>query len=114
MSTPWTSVTLEYGARSAGVPRGASIVTHSWLGSSGFSPLHQDGSPREVTRQYANWSAEGAMSLYHGSSRPFQKAIALPLGSFVSVSTTFASPTSSGEAGGGCAQPLEFGQDQAG
>src|SRR3954470_774449 len=102
MSTPWTSVTLEYGARSAAVPRGASIVTHSWLGSSGFSPLHQDGSPREVTRQYANWSAEGVISLYHGSSRPFQNAIALPLGSLVSVSTTFARPASSAEPGSAC------------
>ena len=84
------------------MPRGASIVTHSWLGSSGFSPSHQDGSPREVTRQYANWSAEGAISLYHGSSRPFQKAIALPPGSFVSVSTTCASPASSSEPGSAC------------
>src|SRR3954464_16102952 len=97
MSTPWTSVTLEYGARSAAVPRGASIVTHSWLGSSGFSPLHQDGSPREGTRQYANWSAEGAMSLYHGSSRPFQKAIPPPLGPFVGVRRTVRGPASSAE-----------------
>src|SRR4051812_5432638 len=102
MSTPWTSVTLVYGARSSTVPRGASMVTQSWLGSSGFSPLHQDGSPREVTRQYANWSAEGAISLYHGSSRPFQKAIALPLGSLVSLLTTSASPTSSAEPGSAC------------
>ena len=43
MSTPWTSVTLEYGARSATVPRGASMVTHSRLGSSGASPAHQEG-----------------------------------------------------------------------
>src|SRR4029077_16533135 len=100
MSTPWTSVTLEYGARSAAVPRGASMVTQSWLGSSGFSPLHQEGSPREVTRQYANWRAVGAMSLHHGSSRPFQNAIALPLGSFVSVETTCVSPASSGGPGG--------------
>src|SRR3954466_920493 len=100
MSTPWTSVTLEYGARSAAVPRGASIVTHSWLGSSGFSPLHQDGSPREVTRQYANWSAEGVISLYHGSSRPFQNAIALPLGSFGGGSPTFPGAAPSARPGG--------------
>src|SRR5579862_8857140 len=109
MSTPWTSVTLEYGARSAGVPRGASIVTQSWLGSSGFSPSHQDGSPREVTRQYANCSADGAMSLYQGSSRPFQKAIALPPGSSVSVLTRFASSESSAEPGSACEYPLRFG-----
>src|SRR5437763_10413195 len=102
MSTPWTSVTLEYGARSYGVPRGASIVTQSWFGSSGFSPPHQAGSPREVTRQYANWSADGAMSLYQGSSRPFQKAIAPPLGSCVSVLTTFVSSASSAEPGSAC------------
>src|SRR2546423_15314045 len=95
MSTPWTSVTLEYGARSAAVPRGASIVTHSWLGSSGLSPSHQDGSPREVTRQYANWSAEGAISLYHGSSRPFQKAIPPPPGSFVGLATPSPDPAAS-------------------
>ena len=83
MSTPCTSVTLEYGARSYALPRGASIVTQSWLGSSGFSPLHHEGLPRDVTRQYANSSAEAAMSLNQGSSRPFQKAIALPLGSSV-------------------------------
>ena len=39
------------------------------------------------------------MSLHHGSSRPFQKAIALPLGSFVSAPTTCASPSSSDEPG---------------
>ena len=60
------------------------MVTQSWLGSSGASPAHHEGSPRDVTRQNANWSAEGRMSLYQGSSRPFQKAIALPLGSSVS------------------------------
>src|SRR5215471_3240642 len=102
MSTPWTSVTLVYGARSAAVPTGASMVTQSWLGSSGFSPLHQEGSPREVTRQKANWRAEGAILLYQGSSRPFQKAIALPLGSSVSVWTTLVRPSSSDEPGSAC------------
>ena len=78
------------------------MVTQRCLGSSGASPLHQKGSPREVTRQKANWSAEGAMLLYQGSSRPFQKAIALPLGSSVSVWTTRVSPASSSEPGSVC------------
>src|SRR5205085_44582 len=99
MSTPWTSVTLEYGARSRAVPRGASMVTQSLLASRGVSPAHHDGLPRDVTRQYANWSAEGAKSPHQGSSRPFHIAIALPLGSSVSVLTTCASPASCVEPG---------------
>src|SRR5579862_2602209 len=49
------------------------------------------------------------MSLHHGSSRPFHMAIALPLGSSVSVVTTFASPASSAEPGSACEYPPRFG-----
>src|SRR4051812_12376404 len=76
MSTPWTSVTALYGWRSAGVPRGASIVTHSWSLSTAGSPPHHVASPRDVERQYANRRTSGAAWLHHGSSTPFHIAIA--------------------------------------
>ena len=49
------------------------------------------------------------MPPHHGSSRPFQKAIALPLGSFVSAPTTCASPSSSDEPGVASEYPPRFG-----
>src|SRR6266536_223207 len=96
MSTPCVSVTSLYGARSSAVPIGASIVTQRWLPSSGSRPAHQLGSPRPVTRQYANCRLDGGYLLHHGSSAPFHRPMPAADGSFSSVVTTLRRSASEG------------------
>ena len=70
------SVTALYGARSAGSPFGAWIVTHRCSESTAGCPEHQPGSPREVDRQYAKRSCSGKVFAHQGSSAPFHRPIA--------------------------------------
>src|SRR3954454_2013 len=93
MSTPCTSVTGLYGARSVVSPFGAWIVTHSCSRSMTDSPAHQLGWARAGERQYENCSEAGSKWLHHGSSAPFHIATA---GSASSAETTFCSNVSLG------------------